>query len=331
MGKKWNWAILGAGSIARKFAADLKRCGNAVPYAAGSRSRERAESFAKEFGMARAYGSYEELVNDPQVDVVYIATRHTGHYPAALLCLEHGKNVLCEKPAAINGKQLAKTVALARAKDLFFMEALWTRFLPSFRKAKELVVSGAIGELQIIEADFCMNVPFNPRHRLFNPEEGGGSLLDIGIYPLFCAMTMGSTITRITADAKLDSQGIDTFCNMHCMHENEERSLLLSTITAGGRNEALLHGSDGMLRLNSWWHTPTSLDLVRNDTTTEHFSFREPGNGYQYEAAEVMRCLDEGKTASPEWSPDHSIRLMELLDTVREQTGIRYPAEVEAV
>lgn len=331
MGKKWNWAILGAGHIARKFATDLKQCENAALYAIGSRSRERAERFAGEFGIAEAYGSYEELVNDQQVDVVYIATRHTGHYPAALLCLEHGKNVLCEKPAAINGKQLEKITALARTKGLFFMEALWTRFLPSFRKAVELIAFGAVGELQIIEADFCMNVPFNPRNRIYNPEEGGGSLLDIGIYPLFCAMTMGSPITRITADAKINDQSIDTFCSMHCMHENRERSLLLSTITTGGRNEAILHGSDGMLRLNSWWHTPTSLDLVRSDTTTERFSFKEPGNGYQYEAAEVMRCLDKELTASPEWSPDHSLQLMKLLDTVRQQTGIRYPEDVEAV
>ncbi|MBN1759618.1 MAG: Gfo/Idh/MocA family oxidoreductase [Chitinispirillaceae bacterium] len=331
MGTSYNWAILGAGHIARKFAADLKLLPNARLYAVGSRSSDRANEFAGEFGIEKACGSYGELAADPKVDIVYIASRHTGHYRDTMLCLEQGKHVLCEKPAAMNGRQLEKMVMLARSKKLFFMEALWTRFLPSFRKVKELVDSGAIGEMRIIEADFCLNVPHNPEHRIWNPDAGGGSLLDIGIYPLFAAMTLGSPVSVITANAKLDDNGIDTFCSMQCAHEKGERSLLYSTITTGGRNELLLHGSNGQLLLNSWWHTPTSIDLLRADCATEHLTFNIPGNGYQYEAAEVMRCLIEGKTESPQWSTGHSKRLMELLDSVRQQTGIRYPEEVEVV
>lgn len=331
MEKTWNWAILGAGHIARKFAAGLKLLPNANLYAIGSRSPERAEAFASEVGIAKAYGSYEELVSDPLVDVVYIASWHTSHYRDTLLCLDHGKHVLCEKPSAINGKQLAAMVHAARSKKLFLMEALWTRFLPSFRRCEELLKSGTIGELRIIESDFCMNIPFDPSHRVYNPKIGGGSLLDIGIYPVFCAMTLGSPITALTAKAICNDQGVDTFCSVRTTHANGEQSILFSTLNAPGRNETLLHGSEGMLRLNRMWHTPTTLDVIRNNDPVEQIRFDEPGNGYQYEAAEVMRCLDAGDMVSKLWSTGHSVQLMKFLDTIREQAGIVYAAELEAV
>jgi predicted dehydrogenase len=331
MGKTWNWAILGAGHIARKFAADLKLLPNASLYAVGSRSHERAQVFAAELGIPNVYGSYEELAKDPKIDIVYIASWHTSHYRNTLLCLDHGKHVLCEKPAAINGRQLEIMVQAARTKKLFFMEALWTRFLPSFRRCEDLAASGVIGELRIIESDFCMSIPYDPYHRIYNPQIGGGSLLDIGIYPVFCAMTLGSPITGITATATLNNTGVDTFCSINGTHRKGERSLLFSTLNAPGRNETLLHGSEGILRLNSHWHTPTTLDIIRDDETVEQILFDEPGNGYQYEAAEVIRCLDEGRMESGLWSTGHSVRLMQLLDTIRDQAGIVYSPEIEAV
>lgn len=331
MEKTWNWGILGAGHIAHKFAAGLKLLPKANLYAVGSRSQERAEAFAGEVGMTKAYGSYEELVSDPLVDIVYIASWHTSHYRDTLLCLNHGKHVLCEKPAAINGKQLEVMVNTACSKKLFLMEALWTRFLPSFRKCEELLISGIIGELRIIESDFCMNIPFDPSHRVYNPKIGGGSLLDIGIYPVFCAVTLGSPVTALTANAIRNDQGVDTFCSVRTTHANGERSILFSTLNAPGRNETLLHGSEGMLRLNSRWHTPTTLDVIHKDETVEKILFDEPGNGYQYEAAEVMHSLDAGHTTSELWSIGHSVGLMQLLDRIREQAGIVYAPELEAV
>ena len=331
MTRIYNWAILGAGNIARKFAADLRLLPNARLYAVGSRSNERAARFATELGIPHSYGSYTTLAGDPDIDIVYIAARHPGHYPCSLLCLDHGKHVLCEKPVAINGAQFEKMSFRARERGLFFMEALWTRFIPSFIKFRELVNEGKIGVVRIIEADFCLNIPFNPESRIYQPSLGGGSLLDIGIYPVFCALELGSAITGVSASATLSRDDIDTFCSINFTHEQGERSLLCSTIAAPGRNEALIHGSNGMLRLNRWWHTPTSLDFIPPDGDIEHFFFEEPGNGYQYEAAEVMRCLDAGKTESDLWPVEKSRRLIGLLDTIRAQAGIRYPTEVEAV
>ena len=301
MKKVYNWGILGAGSIAHKFAGDLKLLPNAKLLAVGSRSSERARKFAAEHAIMKAYGTYEELVTDPELDVIYIASRHVGHYPDSMLCLEHGKAVLCEKPVAINRRQFERMIGLAAEKKLFFMEALWTRFIPSFMKCLEIVKSGLIGKVRLIESDFCFNPPYDPMGRLYNPLLGGGSLLDVGLYPVFLAMQMGSTITEIKAMAQLDGNNIDTSCTMLLSHEEGELSVLSSSIVTNGRVESIIHGNKGMVRLNRWWHVPTSVDIVLDGKSPENITFQEPGNGYQYEAEEVMKCLDEGKQGSDLW------------------------------
>ena len=331
MRKTFNWGILGAGSIAQKFASDLALLPHANLVAIGSRSQQRADDFASQFNVNKAYGSYEAFVSDPDIEIVYIASRHVGHYPDTLLCLNHGKPVLCEKPVAMNRAQFEKMVSLAKENRLFFMEALWTRFLPSFIKCKEIVESGAIGEVRLIEADFCFHPPYHPEGRLFNPRLGGGALLDVGIYPLFFAFELGSAVTDLKASATLDKNGIDTCCSMLLSHEKGEQSVLTSTIDSNGRVEALVHGTEGTVRLNKWWHTPTSIDLLLDNKEVEHLSFDEPGNGYQYEADEVMSCLKKGKQESERWSWEKSRKLIATLDRIREITGIKYPEDIESV
>jgi predicted dehydrogenase len=331
MQKKYRWAILGAGSIAKKFASDLKLLPGAELYAVGSKDIGRAQKFASEQGFKKAYGSYEELVSDTDVDIIYIASRHIGHYPDAVLCMNHGKAVLCEKPVSMNRQQFEKMTALAVDKDVFFMEALWTRFIPSFLKLKELIEKGEIGKIRIIESDFCFMPAYDPEGRLFNPGLGGGALLDVGLYPVFLALEIGGQVTGIKAMATFDKTGVDNSCSVLLSHTGGELSILYTSIITNGRVESYVQGEKGSIRLNKWWHTPTSLDLFVNDKKPVHFEFPEPGFGYQYEAAEVMKCLDRGAIQSDLFSWEHSRRLLSILDRIREMTGIRYSEEIEAV
>lgn len=328
--KKYNWGILAPGRIAHKFASDLKLLPNAKLYAVASRSNQRANEFAKQYGFDKAYGSYEELATDPAVDVVYIASPHVRHYPDTLLCLENGKAVLCEKPVAMNKRQYQIMIDTARKKKVFFMEALWTRFVPSFIKFKELVDSGSIGEIKIIESDFCFKAPFNPEGRLFNPLLGGGSLLDIGIYPVFMAITLAGIPDSMKSIAQIGSTNIDESCTMLLQHPKGILSVLYCSIVNNGRTQSIIYGDNGFIRLNTMWHMPSSIDLMVNNKKPKHYKFREPGNGYQYEALEVMKCLDEGRIASDILTWEKSDELISSLDKLRHLSGIHYPDEIEA-
>lgn len=330
MEKKYNWGIIAPGSIARKFASDLKLLPQASLYAVGSRSIERAREFAEHFGFKKFYGSYEELAADPEIDVVYIASPHVRHYADSLLCMKNNKAVLCEKPVAMNSPQFRIMVDTARENRVFFMEALWTRFIPSFKKSLELIKDGAIGEIKIIKSDFCFNAPFDRNGRLFNPLLGGGSLLDIGIYPVFLALEFAGLPSKIHAMAALDDSGIDMSCSILFSHSNNVLSVLFSSLVNNGRTETVIHGSKGTVRINREWHIPTSLDLIPDNKEMIHFDFDENGYGYQYEAEEVMKCLEEGKTESDIFSLQKSSQLIETLDKIREITGINYPKELES-
>lgn len=330
MNSDYTWGIIGAGNIAERFVSDLSLLPNANIRAIGSKSPERGAAFASRHDIP-VFCSYEDLFSDPEIDIVYIASRHINHYHHTLEALQHGKAVLCEKPAAINRKQLDRIIAVADANNRFYMEALWTRFLPSFIKCKELLQHDVIGDVQLLEADFCIHAPFNPEGRLFNAQLGGGALLDIGLYPLFFALECGGPVEDVQANATLLKNGIDLTTSALLRHASGVQTVLFCSFMTTGRNEAIIHGSKGMLRLNTMWHTPTSIDIIPDNGASEHYAFDDEGNGYQYEASEVMKCLTEKKHMSSLWSWDHSIALSTLCDTIREQVGIVYPASVEAI
>jgi predicted dehydrogenase len=327
--KKYNWAILGPGKIAQTFVNDLKLLPNANLYAVGSRNIERARDFSKQYGFTKAYGSYEELAADPDIDIVYVASPHVNHYENSVLCLSQGKAVLCEKPVAINTHQFKAMTEAAKKNNVFFMEALWTQFIPSFQKCKQLIEEGAIGDVKLIESDFCFKAQYDVQGRLFNPMLGGGSLLDIGIYPVFMALAILGTPKSIKAIASFADSGVDSTCAVLFQHADDAISVLFSSLETDGRNEALIHGSEGTLVIKSRWHMPTTLDLLKRGEETEHFSFFEPGNGYQYEAAEVMKCLDEKRIESTIFSWRDSFNLISTLDAVRREAGIKYPNAIE--
>ena len=329
MDRKYNWGILAPGSIARKFASDLKLLPQANLYAIGSRSIDRAKKFAEEFGAQKYYGSYEELASDPDVDIIYIASPHVRHYPDSMLCLKNGKSVLCEKPVAMNASQFRIMRDTAKEKGVFFMEALWTRFIPSFVKCLELISEGAIGDVRLIDSDFSFNAPYDVKGRLFNPMLGGGSLVDIGLYPVFLALEIAGKPEKIQAMATFDKTGVDNKCSILFTHDNDVLSVLFSSIISNSRTETIIHGSKGQIRLNREWHIPTSLDLMPDNGKAQHYSFKEPGFGYQYEAEEVMNCIGKGKTQSELFSWDKSTELITTLDKIRSIAGIKYPDELE--
>ena len=320
------WGILGPGRIARKFADGLKVLPRAKLLAVASRSLDRANQFGEEYHVPHCYGSYEELVQNPAVDVVYVATPHVEHHAHTLLCLNHRKAVLCEKPFAMNTEQVREMVELARQNGTFLMEALWTRFLPSMQRVLDLVAEGAIGEVRALQADFGFRAEFKPEGRLFNPALGGGSLLDIGIYPLFLATTLLGKPGRVKALAHLGSTGVDEQCSVSLGYDGAVATFH-STLLANTPTEAYLAGTRGGIRMHTRWLAPTSFTLHQDGQEPVLIRPDSIGNGYQYEAEEVMQCLREGRIESSRMSHRDSLLLMEVMDLIREEAGIHYPQE----
>jgi predicted dehydrogenase len=314
--KSYNWGMLGAGRIANKFADGLKCLPNANRYAVAARSLERAEVFKNNHDFEKAYGSYEEMLADPQVDVVYISTTNNLHYEHTMMCLEAGKAVLCEKPFASNREQVEKMVAKAREKNVFLMEALWSRFLPSMIQFKEQVERGNIGKPLLLQCNFGFISPFDPNKRVYDPALGGGSIPDIGIYPIFTAMYLFGYPEKIEVMSVPSPTGTDWTTSILFKHKGKEISMLLSSFEMIPDNEARLYGEGGFLKLHSMFHMPTRLSIKRNDGNEEEIFVSSTGNGYNYEAAEVMACLGRKQIESPELPLSFSLDLMQVLDEV---------------
>jgi predicted dehydrogenase len=326
MSKTYNWAILGCGKIARKFSNDLKTLPNARLYAASSRSIENAQSFASELGFEKAYGSYEEMVQDPNVDVVYIATPHSHHFEHSMLCLNHKKAVLCEKAFAINSKEVSQMIEASRKNNTFLMEAIWTMFQPSFQKAMEIVRSGELGALKMVHSDFAFNADYNPEKRLYNVELGGGSLLDIGIYPIFMTlMTLGKP-SEIKTLASFCPTGAEESIMMSFAYPGGKIASLVSSFACHSSTQTEFSFENGFVRLNRRFYTPTTLTYWKSFEEEKILTFEKGvGFGYELEAAHVMECLDAGKIESDLMPLSLSADLMEILDRVRKDAGIVFP------
>lgn len=322
--KKYNWAILGCGRIAKTFASDLKLLENANLYATASRSLEKAENFGREFGFEKSYGSYEEMVADPKVDIVYIATPHSHHLAHSLLCLNQKKAVLCEKAFAINEKEVSQMIASAKENNTFLMEAFWTRFNPAFLKVLEIIKSKELGELIHVKCDFKFFAPFNPAHRLFNLDLGGGSLLDIGIYPVFTALMTLGLPDEIQLDAELGKTGADENIEMSFKYNNGKSANLSSGLKCAAFNDSEFLFENGAVRISRELEVPMlykkgyDLKTIPIDNT--------PGSGYQLEAKHVMECLDNNLKESPMLPLSFSLDLIKTLDKIREKAGVTYPS-----
>lgn len=319
-----RWGILGAGNIAHKFAKDLQTLPDAQLYAVASTEQQRANEFAGQYQIPHAFGTYEGLLTLPDLDVVYVATPHVKHHDNVLMLLNSSIAVLGEKPFAMNSRQVQEMVDTARAKNVFLMEALWSRFMPVLQRARELVSSGAIGTVTGVRADFGFVAPLLTDRRLFNKALGGGALLDIGIYPLFWSYLMLGMPESVKASAVFGQTGVDEQCGMVLTYPTGELAILDSTLQTKTPCEAFVHGTNGQIRVHSRWHETTALTLERTGHDPETMTFPRETFGYDYEAAHVMQCLAEGRTESPVWSLTDSLNLMTLLDTVRAEAGIVY-------
>lgn len=326
-----RWGVVGTGGIAHSFLEGLGAVPSARVTAVGSRTRSRAEEFGHAWGIPNRHGSYEDLAADPEVDVVYVATPHPWHHPNTLLMLNAGKHVLVEKPMAMNALQVSEMVAAAQANDRFLMEAMWTRYLPASRLARDLVADGAIGELRSVSAEFGTNVPYDPDHRLFNAELGGGALLDLGVYPLALASQYLGGLTVVGATRQLSpDRTVDTQTTMLVRGENGVTATLGCASHAVLPNRAVLAGTAGWIELPLFW-AATELVLHREGHEPERFHRPFRANGYEYEIEEVARCLAAGERQSPDMPWAESLRLAGVTDQIRDAGGLVYsPATVKA-
>ena len=319
---------MGLGAIARKFASDLKLVEGATLTSVASRSQERADAFAEEFNVRYAAGSYEELFEGPQLHAVYIATPHTSHTALVKMCMDHDLPVICEKPMGINLKEVQELVDLARHKKVYLMEALWTRFLPSFQAAKRHIDAGAIGKVEGLRADFGFKTGAHSRERLLKLELGGGALLDIGIYPVFLAHAMFGAPKHITAVARFSEGGVDIDDTIVLEHEGGQIATLHCTFLAKTKTEAVIYGSTGTLNWDEPWYRQSNFTIKKDDSEEELRYVAKPrGFGYAHEAQAMVEDLRAGQTESPLWSLDDSLTLHATLTKIRELIGLKYPME----
>ena len=327
MKNKIRWGIIGTGWIADKMAEALTVVEDATLAAVASRAKGKSEEFARRHGVAASYGSYEEVAVDPDIDVIYIATPHPYHCANTLMCLRNGKAVLCEKPFAMNEREVLQMISTAREHGVFLMEAFWTRFLPSMDKVLELVASGVLGEVRHIKSDFGAVTGFDPNHRAFNKSLGGGSLLDIGSYPVFLTLLLWGEPDQISAVPHIGSTGVDESLALTFKYGDGRIATLFSSFTVNSTVESHICGTKGRLKLNRWWHCPVPLELTKGEEQPETIQFDYVGNGYNYEAEEVVRCLRSGRKESDILPLDFSLRLIRLLDRIRKEMGLVYDAD----
>ncbi|WP_332876547.1 Gfo/Idh/MocA family protein [Massilia sp. S19_KUP03_FR1] len=322
-----RWGIIGTGKIAKEFAAALRDTPGAILAGVASRSIDSADTFAREQGMATAYGSYQALVDAPDIDLVYIATPHTEHAANALLALEAGKGVLCEKPFTMNRAQAEQVVALARAKNLFLMEAMWTRFMPALAEVQRIIASGEIGTVNQVTADFGFTANAGPEHRLFNRALGGGALLDLGIYPLSIAAALLGPVVAVKAQAEIGPTGVDLNTAFTLRHAGGGVSACACSVTTHTPVELTVAGPGGYIRMNTRFHQARTITVTRADGVARTIATPVLGNGYVHEIIEAQRCWQAGLIESPVMTHAETLALMGVMDDIRAQVGLRYEAD----
>ena len=329
-GSKIRWGILGCGRIARKFAADLRLVDDAELTAIASRNKETLELFAKDFPCKYQYNSYEALAMNGEVDVIYIATPHSHHYEHTMLCLNHDKAVLCEKAFAINSRQAGEMIKNAKERKVFLMEALWTKFLPHYKKLQELLQRKALGDIKSVLVNFGFKTSDKSPQRLFDPLLGGGSLLDIGIYNVFIAINVLGKPDLIKATMIPSSTGVDEQIAVLFKYNNGAMAQLFSSFVTNLPTQAEINGTEGCITLTTRFYEPSATIQLSKKIPYEREVIaveKEPGFGYHYEARHVNECLKKGLIESPVMTHADTLLLMEILDTIRNKARIEYPQD----
>ena len=320
-----RWGLMATGGIARTFAGDLARVPDAQLVAVGSRSQESADAFGDEFDVPRRHSSYQALAEDPDVDAVYVSPPHPFHKDAALLALRAGKAVLCEKPFAMDVAETEEMIAAARESGALLVEAMWTRFLPTMVRVREILAAGTLGQVIYLTAEHGQWFAEDPEHRLFAPSLGGGALLDLGVYPLSFAHMVLGTPARITAVSEPAFTGVDKTTSAILQYDDGAHAVITTSLAAASNNPAVIYGTDARLELDGWFYTPTSFRVVgRDGSVLESYEPPAGGRGMEYQAIEVGRCLAEGLTESPIMPLSETLAVMATMDEIRRQIGLDY-------
>lgn len=321
-----RWGILGAGNIAGSFAAAVRSATRAQLVAVGSRDRVKAERFATAHGIPTTHVGYQDLVEDPQVDAVYVATPHSQHREHALLAIAAGKHVLVEKAFTRNAAEAEEVFAAARAAGVFVMEAMWTRFLPHVAALHQVIDSGEVGEVVTVQADHGQHFAFDPASRLYDPALAGGALLDLGVYPVSFAHDLLGVPDAVQASGVLTETGVDGQIGIVLSYGTRAQAVLTTTLWSKTPTTAAISGTEGSIVVEGSFYAPTSFRVQRRDGRTWEFSQPTP-HGLQFEAAEVARRVAEGATESPRLSWSDTLAVMRTMDEVRAQVGVVYPGE----
>jgi predicted dehydrogenase len=319
---KIKWGIVGLGKIAQQFASELQLVESAELCAVASRSLDKAQDFANRFECSKAYGSYDELFQDPNIDILYIATPHDSHAELTIKALQNNKHVLCEKPIALQYQDALQMIATAKKHNKFFMEAFWTRFNPSVREALLHVQNGLIGDVKYLNADFAFAVENLEGNRMTDIKLGGGSLMDVGVYPLFLAYLMLGIPKEIAAKSNFHSSGADLQTSIILQYETAQ-AILHSSFLSSSNLKASISGTQGRINLNSPWFMTESYTLIQ-DGHKEKFKRPTLGKGYTYEIEECHACIRANRIESELWSHQNSLDLITIVDEVRKQIGLVY-------
>jgi predicted dehydrogenase len=328
MSSPFRWGILGTGWIAEMFVTDLQATGIEVS-AVGSRTQKSADEFGARFEIARRHASYEALVADPEVDAIYVATPHPMHAANALLAIEAGKHVLVEKPFTLTEAEAVRVSEAAKKAGVVVLEAMWTRFLPSMVRLREIVAAGTIGEPRTLIADHDQLLSSDPQHRINNPELGGGALLDLGVYPVSFAVDLFGAPTAVTARGDKTTTGVDRQVALILEHESGAISVLHTALDTPGANIATIVGTEGRIEIDSVWYTQTSFTVYagKDGEAVERYDDTVVSRGMQYQAWELERIVREGGSESEIMPLEQSVAVMGVLDEARRQVGVTYPGE----
>ncbi len=323
----FHWGILGTGGIAHAFAKDLAALNNHTVSAVGSRTLEKAEKFAKEFGDATAYGSYEELVGDENIDAIYVATPHPMHRDNVILALNAGKPVLCEKPFSVNAKEAREMFDAAAKNKVALMEAMWARFLPHYSQIREIIESGVLGAITTIHADHGQRLADQNIARLVEPSLAGGALLDLGIYPISFAHMVLGVPQKITSTSVMTEKGADAQTSIILDYKNGAQAILNTTMIVQTPCTAVVAGVDGYIEVDRTFYNPTSMRLVLFNGEITEYPRNYQGHGLREQALEFERVVRSGEVESPILTRKDTEEIMEIMDTVRKQIGLKYPFE----
>jgi predicted dehydrogenase len=324
MNRNYRWGILGAGRIAEKFCKALCFVEGSEVYAIASRDEQKAKVYASKYGASRFYNNYDDLAKDKNVDIIYIATPHAFHYEQTMFCLKNNKPVLCEKPMSLSHSQTAEMIAFATEKKLFLMEGIWTSCMPFIEKITSLIKKDVIGKPQYLSADFGFAAPVNPEGRLMNKALGGGSVMDIGVYPIFLsALILGEPCVIQTVSA-LTSTGVDKYANMIMKYPDGETAHLLSAINFNTSIEAEIIGEKGTIKIKSPWFKATDFSVHLPDDIAQNFSMPHVCNGFEHEIKEVMHCLDNNLLQSNKMPHHLTLLVSKIMDEILKQAGVVY-------